>query len=528
MLLLSQLKSWKKSFFYGGVAGCLVWAFMIIQFWWGNHDWKPLQAGVGITDGFFEGRYSQHLFLSLLFDGQLSLLVQIVSLFGLSFLGCLMAIYLGGFKDRVFFFLFLLFVCTQPYTSILFYYHFILLPLIWYAVLGVGILFFAEPPYNLRKFFIGGVGAIFLLGSYPPIISLVATLFVGRKLVNYVYEKASIKEIVISGLFLSAQFLLAGIVASFIWKYLTFKGLMNAEMYNLQIRGWREILPQIFSELIAPIQNIYLFIKTLGVGYAIFYGVVLSGAIIKLFWSARDRWVIFIGICGLLLASRLPFLFAVNASEAEFRIMYWGQLGLLAFSLSVLFNSNVLWLRNFLGLVCVVILFVFIKTDYELQKTQYFMFRAERLYHSRVGNSLLLNQDFKIDKKYIMLSLGYPNFKKHFCWDGCLGYNNDVLSNTVLPADLAPVLFWDDVIAPVRGRFGVWNNKFWTVEVAKGNELKMNDERINHLRWWMYQQATMYPADSSVYLDDNLLVLMLDEVMFYKNRELVCKGLSSL
>ena len=57
---------------------CLNFAPLIFNFVWGNHDWMPLIANNKITSGLIEGRFSQYIFLKILFDGNILPILNII------------------------------------------------------------------------------------------------------------------------------------------------------------------------------------------------------------------------------------------------------------------------------------------------------------------------------------------------------------------------------------------------------------------------------------------------------------------
>ncbi|MCM1322693.1 MAG: glucosyltransferase domain-containing protein [Acetobacter sp.] len=524
--MIDLLKSWKNALFCSVAAGCLVWGFMILQFWWGNHDWRYLQYGVAVSDGLFEARYSQHLFTAFLFNGQvLPIFTCIISLFALSFMGCLAAIYLGFSADKKSSILFLCLLLSLPYTAIVFYYLFIALPLTFYAAFGVGILFFAQSPFRWWKFICGFTGVVLLLGSYPPILALVVTIFVGQKLICYIKQKMELKDIFKACLFLGGQFLLAYAVTRGIWKYLTDQGVLNTQMYNLQMRHFNELPEQILKELVAPLKNIGFFYQTLGIQYAMFYAGILGTAVFKMFYLSKNKMIVLLGIGGLFLASRLSFLLSASAYLAEFRVAYWGQLGILIVAMCFLFDTERQWQRNLLFASGFFFLFLFVRTDYDIQKVQYLKFRAERLYHTRLLERIFFHPNFDVTRSYVSLSVGYPNFKEHICGERCSQFDNEVLSYTVMPADLISALFWDDMHNPVSdSRMGVWGKRLWFVGafVLKPEDIAT---KVRDIRWWMYREAEAYPSLNSLYIDDAYLIMNLDELFFNQSKEIISKGL---
>ena len=78
----------------------IVYSFVMCSFYWGNHDWHYIKNGVSLLSGFFEARYSMHLFSMLLMGGHiLPILTVLFWLLGIVFLGVVSGSYLG-FEKR--------------------------------------------------------------------------------------------------------------------------------------------------------------------------------------------------------------------------------------------------------------------------------------------------------------------------------------------------------------------------------------------------------------------------------------------
>ncbi len=509
-------------FYKSWLITCLVWSFMLFRFWWGNHDWEYLKSSVELKDGFFEARYSQHLFINFFLEGQvLPIFLGLISLATLVMMGMLVMTYLGGKVESKKYLFPVLLVTLSPYTAIVFYYVFIMLPLTMWGALGVFILFFTEPPYKLWKFGVGFLGFILLFGGYPPILSFVFTLFVGRKLICYVNQKVQIKEIFLNVVFFCGQLGSAFAVYQVILGWLRKIGALNAEMYNLQVRRIVDIFKQVGWEIIAPITNVGYFYRELGLVYAVFYMVVLGGAIFKFFSLSKNRVIVLGMIVCMFLASRFPFLLSSSAYLGEFRVAYWGQMGLLVVALYWAFSFN-------MRLVCNISLFflwIFIQTDYDIQKVQYLKFKSECLFQRRVLERISLNSNFNGENAYYTLNIGYPNFKGHFCLGGvCARFDNELLDNTVLPADLGQILPLGGPDTFVAKRLGFWGNRLWRVGMGQLT-MDVGMEDINNIRWWMYQKAKVYPNKEGIYIDDKFLIMNFDEKLFNKSKELILNGL---
>ncbi|MBO5441480.1 MAG: hypothetical protein J6A09_02810, partial [Alphaproteobacteria bacterium] len=110
----------------------IVYAYMVFNFFWGNHDWDFLKDGVKLSSGFFEGRFSQHIFSYFLFDGYI---LPVVTYF-LSFAALVgLAFVIGRYLEipqKMWGWL-ALFIGLNPHTFVLFYYFYLLLPFICWA-----------------------------------------------------------------------------------------------------------------------------------------------------------------------------------------------------------------------------------------------------------------------------------------------------------------------------------------------------------------------------------------------------------
>ena len=511
-----------KVFLWGFCFCCVVWSFMLFQFWWGNHDWDYLRDGIKLQDGFFEARYSQHLPTVLFLNGQiLPFFSCFLSLGFLSLLGVLLAYYLHCPKDRVVYGLFICFLATLPHTAILFYYVFIMFPLFFWGCVGAGLLFLSVGPYRLWKFIGGICGFIILLGSYPPVISLVLTVFIARHILYYIQGKQSFKEIIFNGLFLLGQLLLAYTIYRGIFLYLGKIGALNTKMYNVVMRDVVDIFRQIVTEVVAPISVIPQIAKSTGAFYTILYCLLMGSGLGIIFYLAPNRFIAFLLVCGLFLASRIAFLLSASAYSAAFRVTWWGEIGLMLSFLAILLQVKKQWVRNLIYLGCVLFCISFIKTDSEIQKVQWLAFNGENLFHKRVKERLFSYPQFDFKRHYITLNIGYPDFHRQFCYKNCQGFNNELLDSTVLPADFGKVIFTDETNNPVSNRLGYWGKQLYFVTEKSNLTLAsyVSENELSDMRYYLYKNSLSYPEERAVYINHNLIVFNLEQLSFYKERE---------
>ena len=510
-----------KTFFIGWGLCCTVWSFMIFQFWWGNHDWKYLKNGIFVDSGFFEMRYSQHLPTVLMLDGQiLPVGVFIISFAMLVVLAILAASYLEISKKIRNYLFFILVVTLIPHIAIVFYFKHYMFPLTFWPCMGVISLFLQERPYKWWKFLLGILILTMLLGSYPPILSLIFTLFMGRQILRYL-KQGVLRDIIFSGALFFAQILIAFCFYKGIQICLEHYHFVSTSMYTLSVYSFSEILSHFPSELWATIFYFGNLYSDLGPGYAVFFALLEVCSFAVLFYKAKNKLVILLLILGLMLAFRLPFLLSASAYTAYFRANLWGELGLIWVTIAILFTTKSKMVNNFYFVLGVLFLSGFLLTDFEIQKIQYLGFNNQRLLQKRVEERFYLNPNFNLKANYATLHFGYPRLIHHFCYQDCKNFNNGVLDNIALPAEYISSLFWDEVRNPTRNYLGLWSGLLWFVNSSPHFSMA----EVEKLRYWLYTKAKQYPHQDGIYIDDKFILLVLDKKFFDKYKERFIEGL---
>jgi len=510
-----------KTFFIGWSLCCSIWSFMIFQFWWGNHDWDHLKRGVSLAAGFFEARYSLHLPSVLFFDGQL------LPVFTLCCTNCFLVImailtakYLQIPKTIFSYLFFVLVVVSLPHIAILFYFVHYMLALAFWGCVGIGLLFLFEDDHKWWKFVSGTIGFVLLLGSYPPIFSLLITVFVGKKILDYLKNLYGFRKLVNEGLFFCGQLVSAFLVYKVILAYLVSVNMVNTGMYNLSTYTVWEVLRHVPIELWASFTFLRDLQRFFGNMYLLFFAILFSVGLGIIIFKAKNKIIAIALIITLLLASRLSFLLAGASYIAYFRVCLWGELGLFFVFLAFLLRENTKVVRNFLFVCGIIFCSCFLRTDFEIQKVQWLGFYSERLFHKRVDEKLFSYPKFDLNNHYMVLNFGYPKLHHHFCYDGCKGFNNDVLDNTVLEAYFGDVIFWDEVAKPRITKLGAWGGLMYFVGETPSN-MSIYADNVADLRYWAYVNARRYPAETGIYVDDQFLFFMFDKMFFDTNREMV-------
>ena len=160
---------------------CLNFAPLLFNFIWGNHDWMPLLAGSSLKSGLIEGRFSQYIFINLLFDGNILPILNIVFGFLLySFSIVLLTTKVFSFNTKSFASnIIILSAITLPYIIEILYFQFICLSqLIWPLIITLSIIFIqkATTEHKIINTLIGTILLLLAIGGYPASINMYVTI----------------------------------------------------------------------------------------------------------------------------------------------------------------------------------------------------------------------------------------------------------------------------------------------------------------------------------------------------------------
>ena len=508
---------------------CLIYIYMLANFWWGNHDWGFLKSGASVESGLFEARYSQHLFTLLFFEGHILPVFAFMSGFA-----CIIA---QAFAIGKYFrlpknawVLISLFIAVNPHIYALFYYVYLFFPFMVWSLVGVWLLFFTEGKLSLYKFICGVVGFVFLLGSYPPNLAFIFVIFVAKRIFEHLDERESLKENIKRVLFFGLQFLSAGLVYKIITFYMEKLHLINLDMYNIKTKGILEVIKSIPYEFVQSYLQLVSQFSFMGWGYVLPLLVVVISALVVLFRKAKNKVYLGVGIVILFFVSRFAFMLSIHPEYAVFRLMYWARLGIYVFALSVLLKEKEVWGRNILFLMLVLVVGACLRANFEIQKVQNLGFVAGRMYQKNLIEIVESNENFDKTPHYISLNFGQPNFRKKF-YSGKHATGELIGLNLVFEFDVANYLFWEEEKSPVIIGAGISGRDILRVDRDGGerwrNVTYWSDNPVNmdNIKYWLYTKATPYPSPNSVYIDDKYLLLVLDRLTFYKHRELVARAL---
>ncbi len=513
---------------------CLVYSFMIFQFCWSNHDWWPLKDRVYISDGFFEGRYNQHIFSVLLFDGQiLPVIVYLASFAAIAIFSLLAAAYLEIPRTSQNWLFFSLFVGLNPHIFVLFSYVYIMLPFICWGAVGLYALFLIIPPYSYIKLLGAIICFLLVLGGYPPIIGFICTIFIAKQLILFSIHHNTTKQIVFNTFIFIAILGSAFLIYKTIMIPLIVGDNLNTEMYNTKIISKTELIKRLLHECTQSVAQLWQKYPFLEEGHWQILLLIVLAATARTLYISKNKTIAVLLLIALFMASRTAFIIAEKANLATFRLTYWGKLGLYAYAWSILLHCKRLPAKNLIFATSIICLCIFIRTDFEIQKTWNLGFKAERLTHTRLTERIVQNPSFNPQQKYAFLNLGIPYYKQRFYSGKTTMEDNELLSILTLPADLGETLFWEEESNPIALKFGVWENRLWRVQnsrfqIPPSAHFNTNDDLFSRLRYWMYMDSAAYPSDKSIYIDEQYIFLVINQTIFNKNKELILSKMKEM
>lgn len=515
----------------------ITYIFLLTQFIWGNHDWDFIKSSVHISDGFFEARYSQHFFTAFLFNGQvLPFFTLVTSFIALTLLTLIIAIYINLPQTPPAYILFSLFIGLSPYNFIIFNYLYLSIPFFLWITITIGGLFLSELPFTKTRFILTVIIYLLFLGSYPPAISILCSLFLTRQLFRYILKRVTFSQIIKNTLFLCLQFLTAKILHTGIVFMLIRSQTISKYAYNLQLNSLSAILSEALNQLSFIIPQFTTTSPFIEADFITLSTIGIIAAVLLTCFSAPKDWRIYAFIFFIFFSLRLPFILSPFAQYNYFRIEYWGRFGIFVFTAGTLLNMRRQFAKNIAYAWFACLLTLSVKADFTIQKAWVLGFKAERLYHTRLFTTLTTHPDFKPQNEYLFINFGQPNFRNHFykpALPNTYPYS-ELIAYNALPCDLGDILFWEESTSPITYKAGLTPEGLLHAP-AKNSHAKQtsqywknNPQNMQNIRLWLNLETDTYPNKNAFYIDDRYIVLNSDKKSFYKNKEIVAMWLDNV
>ena len=415
----NAISTWIIAFF----VLCLNFAPLIFEFIWGNHDWIPLIANNKITSGLIEGRFSQYLFLKILFDGNILPLLNII--FG--FLIYSLSITL--LATKVFKFnlknlsstLIVLSVITLPYIIEILYFQFICFSLlIWTLIITISVIYAkkALEEHKTTNTIISCALLLFAIGGYPASINMYVTtfclLFIQQK--NSTFAELKLNIIKFLPFIISIITSLALLKLSY--TYLQNNNLM-LKLYNNNTIKLQEIPYQIPQTIVTSIMSIIqpqpffsLILKLITLITFTFFSI----DYISKTKTYKAKAIHFLIICTLLICIKFSAFLTKETTESYFaqfdpigfmvRTDFYSIPTLILFALFYLNNKNKYIYKNIAYVISLAFLWINITSNYNFCKTSILGFKAENMLTDRVITRIQTHPNFTTIKPYSLLQIG--------------------------------------------------------------------------------------------------------------------------
>ncbi len=497
------LKCWG----YTLASALLFFAPFIFNFLWGNHDWQWVQEYTPLWSGVFEGRFTQFILQTVLFNGVILPVATLSVSLAFFAAAAILLLYLWQIPPKKWIYITLyLSLITAPYTLSWLYFAFITLScLSWpfFIILGFRLLERSKNKHPAVAFCIAVILFLAALGGYPPVINLIGVIFFTLILSSLSFQKETAKTIIIKYLPHIAAISLSATLLLFI-QYELKKHNLQFGTYNTAGPDLTHLGEKINLTARAAIEQFFISLSFIGPVYKLIYCFLFLSALVELYIRLpknRSSVSLFIlSIAGLILSPLITLFLAGNTQFVlnEPRIAFFGLTYIFLFSAAVLLRSSSTLRRNITTLLLIIILLHNFNTIAYAAKVWGNGFRAEAAFSERFLARLEENPDFSIKQKYTFIQGGNLDFRSRYYLPD--GTKPDAYTLT------APYIPWHLPSKAYRFYYpvnfvGNDFDTFWRfIDPSHIN-------RTNTLEKYVLYQAEPWPHPNAVYLDDTTIIL---------------------
>ncbi len=376
----------------------------IFNFIWGNHDWMPILKGTYLKAGLIEGRFSQYTFISILLDGHILPIFNL--LFGIT--AYTLAIVL--LATRFFEFnepfaklcLIILATVSLPFINEITYFQFILFSqLTWPLIITFSLLFIkkALSSHLAINLFIATLLLLFSIGGYPASANLYVTATILYIIYDY-YTYNTILPILKKALIFLIPLCISFAILYFIYQYLQEKKLMLT-LYNNQALSFFNLLSNIPSTISASFLSLLQPQPFFSITFKIITSLIIFSFVFCYTFSLTKFQTTFFRIL-LIIALMLGLKFSAlltGVSSANYfskydpitfmvRTDFYSIPCLIMFCLLFFSKKQNQFLKNFITLISILLISVNTISNLTYTKTQMLGFKAEMLLLNRLTNRI--------------------------------------------------------------------------------------------------------------------------------------------
>ncbi|MBR5598532.1 MAG: glucosyltransferase domain-containing protein, partial [Alphaproteobacteria bacterium] len=449
----------------------------------GDHDWKYLQKGIKITEGNFEGRFSQFILINLLSLGKiLPIINNLLGFLGFSFGISLLAVYWKLPKTKTAYTLFSLFSTITPFILAFMYFAFITIPcLSWNALIIASLIISSnEKNFSLTKTLISSLLITISLGGYPPVINLFATALATRMFIDVYYTKTSFSQLIKEYSYTIINFGLGVIFYKLCLQYLTYIKEINTNYYNLQtipvsqyFSKFLLITKDLFRQFHITLPFITKEYKTLTLGITI---LAITSLILPLKNKKLPSYIYLNDIFSFLSSNTLKTLLFIaifysplitlflstSQKETEFapRIDFYGLMYLYSAMFAFTLKTSNLLIKNLSTTLAVFCILTSSNLLFEAQKVWKLGYETELKIYKRIINTYEQFEDFNTNKKYTIVNSGYLKMRPKFYHTPFTKKSDDLLDISFVPGfNPATVLQYQTTPSYINDNIYIYNFK---------------------------------------------------------------------
>lgn len=425
----------------------LIFLYLGTNFIIGDHDWKYLQHSIPLTEGFFEGRFSQFIFINLFSLGKiLPIMNNLLSFLSFSLGISLLAKYWKLPHTKTAYTLFSLFTTITPFILSFMYFAFITIPcLSWNAIVILSLLISQkENSFSFSKTITASLLITLSLGGYPPVINLIALALSTRMFVDTYFSNSNLKTLIKNYKYTIINILLGIILYKLSLYILTQIGSLNTNHYNLQTTPFSKYYSQFLLITRDLFKQFEITLPFITYRYKLLTLSITILAIISLclpFFKPTTRLnlktlslktILFIAI----FYSTLVTLFlSTSIKETEFspRIDFFGLMYLYSAMFMLTLRSTNLFIKNISITLAVFTILTSQNLLFEAQKVWKFGFDAELKTYRRIINTYEQFNNFNKDKKYTIINTGYLKLREKYYHTPYTKKSDDLLNISYIP-----------------------------------------------------------------------------------------------
>lgn len=501
---------YKKSFFIVFIVANIIFAYNTINFMWGNHEWPYIVGNVPYDYSFYEGRITEKWEFIFFNDQFLPIFFSVFQILGIT-LGAIALAYFWKIPKTVFnYVLFGLFVISIPYHMINFFH-----PSFydWNLFFILSAYIICEKTYNNKNYLIYQIIPILFLfqalNTYPSSINTVFVVFIGRIILEYIFENKTIKELMKKYWLLFIDIIITILLMKISLIFLKSIGRLAVSFYNIQIINIKDIFHkfiEIVPYMFIQFTQTYPFITGF---YHYELNLICIIALITLLICAYKKCVktfiyTIIGVFLLILATETAIYISSNTEHLQYlaRIVRCGLMYIYVFSIAVMMivSNNKIWLKNIILTIMIIVTWHGAMNEVYAQKVFKMAYDAEMRSWDNIVQSIINTGKLDYKKYYTLFIFGEIGMRQEYYKDK---YNN---------ADVS-LLRWNYTAHWLLDHF--FKVRYPQIKILSAQSAQLIRDHgfninINAKNWIMYK-ADVYPKRNSVYIDDNTIIVVLDK-----------------